>query len=224
MKEACVSCGVDDDILFTCRYCDRQFCAGHQFPHHACTRFGSGASASEDVDDSGFEFDSGAEDPTEAATAEPPDPAASADARTEGERPGTSVTEPSARGTSERRAIAKEADPRETPGDEPVDSTESRRREPSTAARATGAPAGLSAATPASAGVGATEGTMRPTGSERAVGVVSPASNPGTLGEWLGRQTYVSLTVKVGFIALVVNAAFYGGLALTLYDLLSWVL
>jgi hypothetical protein len=58
----------------------------------------------------------------------------------------------------------------------------------------------------------------RPMDTDRAVGVVSPASTPRSLGEWLGRQTYLALLFKVGGLALLINAAFYGGLVLTLYD------
>lgn len=35
----CASCHADDELLFTCTHCDGQFCARHQFPHHACSRF-----------------------------------------------------------------------------------------------------------------------------------------------------------------------------------------
>lgn len=35
----CASCHADDELLFTCTHCDGQFCAGHQFPNHACSRF-----------------------------------------------------------------------------------------------------------------------------------------------------------------------------------------
>jgi hypothetical protein len=58
----------------------------------------------------------------------------------------------------------------------------------------------------------------RPMDTERAVGVVSPTTSPRSLGEWLGRQTYLALLFKVGGLALLINAAFYGGLVLTLYD------
>jgi hypothetical protein len=59
--------------------------------------------------------------------------------------------------------------------------------------------------------------------SERAVGVVSPASSPRSLGEWLGRQTYLTFLFKVGGLALLINVAFYGGVALTLYDPLGLI-
>jgi hypothetical protein len=54
--------------------------------------------------------------------------------------------------------------------------------------------------------------------SRRVVGVVSPASSPSTLGDWLGRQTYLTLLFKIGGLAFIINAAFYGGVALTRYD------
>lgn len=62
------------------------------------------------------------------------------------------------------------------------------------------------------------ETPARPMDSRRAVGVVSPSSNPQSLGEWLARQTYLTLLFKVGGLALLINVAFYGGVVLTLYD------
>ena len=62
------------------------------------------------------------------------------------------------------------------------------------------------------------ETPVRPMDSRRAVGVVSPSATPQSLGEWLARQTYLTLLFKVGGLALLINAAFYGGVVLTLYD------
>lgn len=46
----CENCGDDDALLFTCSHCEKQFCADHQFPHHACERFSSGATAASATD------------------------------------------------------------------------------------------------------------------------------------------------------------------------------
>ena len=72
--------------------------------------------------------------------------------------------------------------------------------------------------------VGASEGfvNVRPMDSRRVVGGTEASAAPRTVGDWIGRQTYLTLTLKVGVIALLVNAAFYGGMALTLYGLLPF--
>ena len=62
------------------------------------------------------------------------------------------------------------------------------------------------------------EPSVRPMDPRRSVGVVSPSSTPQSLGEWLARQTYLTLLFKIGGLALLINVAFYGGVALTLYD------
>jgi hypothetical protein len=59
------------------------------------------------------------------------------------------------------------------------------------------------------------------TGGRRRSTSATGSRSPATLGEWLGQQSYVSLVTKVGIIAVLVNAAFYAGVALTLYDLLG---
>ena len=50
MVDECVSCEADDELLFTCSYCDEQFCATHQFPHHACKGFGRAGEAGDHTD------------------------------------------------------------------------------------------------------------------------------------------------------------------------------
>jgi hypothetical protein len=55
------------------------------------------------------------------------------------------------------------------------------------------------------------------------VGGAETGAAPRTVGDWISRQTYLTLTVKVGIIALLVNAAFYGGMAVTLYGLLPFL-
>ena len=74
--------------------------------------------------------------------------------------------------------------------------------------------------------VGASEGVVdvRPMDSRRVVGGTEASAAPRTVGDWIDRQTYLTLTVKVGVVALLVNSAFYGGVALTLYGLLPFVL
>ena len=144
MTEACATCGADDELLFTCRHCQRRFCHRHEMPHHACDRFG-GSSPGTDTD-----------------------------------RDATSTTASVER---QRAAEPPSADPSGSPEEEV---------EPA--------------------------GALRSTNAQRAVGVVSPSSTPRSLDEWLARQTYLTLLFKVGGLALLINVAFYGGVALTLYD------
>jgi hypothetical protein len=162
MTEACAACGADDELLFTCRHCERRFCQRHERPHHACEGFGGGGHAPE---------------PTTAAVT-----VAESSARTTaGQAAATARDDPSAAPATPTEATAA--------ADEPVEAT----------------------------------GPVRPVDSERAVGVVSPASSPRSLGEWLGRQTYLTFLFKVGGLALLINVAFYGGVALTLYDPLGLI-
>jgi len=99
----------------------------------------------------------------------------------------------------------------EVPTEPPVQDTPT---EPAPATERPAAP--VSGQSPDTATAG--EAPVRPMDSRRAVGVVSPSSEPQSLGEWLARQTYLTLLLKVGGLALLINAAFYGGVALTLYD------
>ena len=49
-------------------------------------------------------------------------------------------------------------------------------------------------------------------------------SDPRTVREWLRQQTYVSLLVKTGAIAAVINAALYFGMLLAISGLLGRIL
>ncbi|MFC7229527.1 hypothetical protein N0B31_19170 [Salinirubellus salinus] len=156
MTGACAACGADDELLFTCRHCERRFCQRHELPHHTCEQFRSGGHT--------------------------PEPSAD-------ESPAESSTRTTAGPTSATRRG--DQSPERTPSPE---------------------------ATVAADGPVGTEEPVGPMDSERAVGVVSPASSPRSLGEWLGHQTYLTFLFKIGGLALLLNVAFYGGVALTLYD------
>lgn len=103
------------------------------------------------------------------------------------------------------------AEAAESTDDHPVQDTPTETASPTERPTAPGSGQSTEAAT-------TDEAPVRPMDSRRAVGVVSPSSDPQSLGEWLARQTYLTLLVKVGGLALLINVAFYGGVALTLYD------
>lgn len=195
MADECASCEADDELLFTCSYCEEQFCSSHQFPHHACGGFGRPAEAG---DRSG----------------------------TDGWLPASALGE----GTEAREAVSAGDDPGETVGVDASAGDEQSARpmtvtpaEPS--ARAESLSAGGwdgSGSLPVQTGDGVVN--VRPMDSRRVVGGTEASAAPRTVGDWITRQTYLTLLVKVGVIALLVNAAFYGGMAVTLYGLLPFAL
>ena len=203
MVDECASCEADDELLFTCSYCDEQFCSTHQFPHHACEGFGRAAEAGDGA---------GAAEWLPASTlgegTEPRDADAAGDA---GESTPTDVG--SADGTAD--AAADEGD-----SSYPVTVTP-----PKPSARAESLSAGAwrgSGGLPVKTGDGVVN--VRPMDSSRVVGGTEASAAPRTVGDWICRQTYLTLLVKVGIIALLINSAFYGGMAITLYGLLPFAL
>ena len=195
MAGECASCGADDELLFTCSYCDEQFCSSHQFPHHACEGFGR---------------------PGETGNRSDADDWLPASALGDGPEP--------------REAVSAGDDPGEVTGvDASADDKASARpvtvtpAEPS--ARAESLSAGGwngSGSPPVRTGDGVVN--VRPMDSRRVVGGTEASAAPRTVGDWISRQTYLTLLVKVGVIALLVNAAFYGGMAVTLYGVLPFAL
>jgi hypothetical protein len=193
MVNECASCGADDELLFTCSYCDELFCAPHQFPHHGCAGFGRAAEAVDRDGDGRIvearEVESTA-DPIEASETEP----TVADTVTDGFEVDEEPTQPVT----------------------------------VTPARPSGRAASLSAGTWGPDGVprGAGDGVVnvRPMDSHRGIGGPEANAAPRTVGDWISRQTYLTLLVKVGIVALLVNSAFYGGMAVTLYGLLPFTL
>lgn len=67
------------------------------------------------------------------------------------------------------------------------------------------------------AGGGSDPAPVRPMDSRKPPGTTNP-HRPETVAEWLRQQTYLTLMVKVGGVALLVTLAFYAGLVFTLYD------
>jgi hypothetical protein len=180
MVDECASCEADDELLFTCSYCDEQFCSAHQFPHHGCEGFGRAAEAG---------------DRSEAAEWLP--------ASALGE--GTESPEADATADEEHPAPATVTSPKPSP------------RAESLSAGTWGGSGSLSVET------GDSVVNVRPMDSTRVAGGTEASAAPMTIGDWVGRQTYLTLTVKVGVIALLVNSAFYGAMAVMLYGLLPFV-
>ena len=201
MVDECASCEADDELLFTCSYCDEQFCSTHQFPHHACEGFGRAAEAGDRSGAAEWLPASALGDGAEVW--DPVSPAAGSDssdvdaARTDGAGEAATVADPI------RPATVTPAKP---------------------SSRADSLSAGNwggSGSLPVKTGDGVVD--VRPMDSRRALGGTEASAAPRTVGDWIGRQTYLTLLVKVGVIALLVNSAFYGGLAVTLYGLLAFL-
>lgn len=58
---------------------------------------------------------------------------------------------------------------------------------------------------------------VRPMDARKPPGATAPR-RPDTVAGWMRQQTYLTLVVKVGGVALLVSLAFYAGLVFTLYD------
>ncbi|WP_255151907.1 AN1-type zinc finger protein [Halorarius halobius] len=155
----CASCGAEEELLFTCSHCSKQFCATHQFPHHACDRF-----TTDDGGPVGFEFGDG--------TVIADDPAGVTDGTTDGpeaagEDDGTRVPGPR---VEVARDAARETRPDRDGGDD----------------------------LPPNRGMPWERG-------------------PNSVLEWMEEQSYPTYLAKVGGLSLLLTAAYYAGLAATLY-------
>lgn len=168
----CESCGTDDELLFTCGHCESQYCAAHQFPHHACSRFTEAGRAEREA--VGFEFGDG----TTVLTPPGPDEGEDGDATTASSPPEpTPDPDPDVRSVPGPRVdVARDA-ARETRPD---------RDSP----------------TP----LPPNRGMPWERGSE-------------SLVDWMSAQSYPGFVLKVSLLSLVFTAAYYGGLAMTLYGL-----
>ena len=212
MVDECASCEAGDELLFTCSYCDEQFCSAHQFPHHACEGFGRAAEAGNPTDPA---------DPTETAEWLP------ASALGEGtggwdvdstvEADGSAAPEETERADTDG-GVDPTAAAEGPAGPVTVTPPEPSARAESLSTGSWGGSGGL----PVETGDGVVN--VRPMDSRRVVGGAETGAAPRTVGDWISRQTYLTLMVKVGVIALLVNAAFYGGMAVTLYGLLPFLL
>lgn len=208
MVDECASCEVDDELLFTCSYCEERFCSEHQFPHHGCEGFGRAAEAGvPDVDAEWLPASALGEasvgtwevestDATESGTTARTSPGATAQAVTE------STADADAGGESSRPVTVSPPEP-------------SRRAESLSAGTWRDGP-------PPGAGNGVVN--VRPMDSRRVVGGTEAGAAPRTVGDWISRQTYLTLLLKVGIVSLLVNSAFYGGMAVTMYGLLPFTL
>lgn len=192
MADECASCEADDELLFTCSYCDEQFCATHQFPHHACGGFGRAGEAGDRSDGSEW------------------------------------FPAPSLGGSGEAGSAAATADSGEDGSADPATTEEEVTRPvtvtaPEPSARAESISAGTwGGRHPVSGSEGVVN--VRPMDSRHVIGGTEANAAPRTVGDWISRQTYMTLVTKVGLVALLINAAFYGGMAVTLYGLLPFAL
>jgi hypothetical protein len=165
----CATCGTGDELLFTCGHCDDQFCAAHQFPHHACERFTEAGRARADAEAAavGFEFGDG----TTVLT--PPDSVVA-----------DSTSTPEATGRRQATDVHAVPGPRVEVARDAARTTRPDRD--GTDARPPG------------------RGMPWERGSESVV-------------DWMEAQSYPSYLLKVSLLSLVFTAAYYGGLAATLY-------
>lgn len=164
----CVRCGSTDELLFTCGHCDEQFCAAHQFPHHACSRFsdaGRREQAEKATESAGFEFGDG----TTILT--PPQPAADP-------------------GDESSVVPVSETDSRSVPGPRVEVARD--------AARSTRPDREGTAPLPPNRGM-------------------PWERDSGSVVDWMAAQSYPAYILKVSLLSLVFTAAYYGGLAATLY-------
>jgi hypothetical protein len=170
----CATCGTDDDLLFTCGHCDDQFCAAHQFPHHACARFTEAgrAKATAEAEAVGFEFGDGS------TVLTPPEP--------DDDTPAPGDATPASDETEPRQAT----DVHAVPGPRVEVARDAAR---GTRPDRTGA-------------------------QERPPGRGMPWERDGeSVVDWMEAQSYPSYVLKVTLLSFVFTAAYYGGLAATLY-------
>jgi hypothetical protein len=212
MADECASCEADDELLFTCSYCDEQFCATHQFPHHACDGFGRAGEANDRSDGSGWLPASSLGGEAEAWGAVPTAEAHDA----------VDVPASDGGGDGDTGSVNGSVDPAaaEEGSTRPVTMTA-----PEPSARAESLSSGTwggSRGFPVNGGESVVN--VRPMDSRHVIGGTEASAAPRTVGDWISRQTYLTLVAKVGVIALLINSAFYGGMAVTLYGLLPFAL
>lgn len=171
----CEKCGEGDELLFTCSHCDDQFCAAHQFPHHACSRFtDAGRAEAAEAEQVGFEFGDGTTvvtPVTEEPDAEPEEPTIPSSTPTS-EPPTAEVDEAFVPGprVEVARDAARETRP-DRDGPDPL---------------------------PPNRGMPWERGS-------------------GSIADWMAAQSYPSYVLRIGLLSLLFTAAYYGGLAATLY-------
>lgn len=185
----CNSCGASDELLFTCSHCEDQFCAAHQFPHHACRRFTSAGRTADRAEAAGFEFGDGTTALTPAVE-EPEDDHSGGDDDPAGGKPpghaGSGPSEAPGEGAAGKSAIRGEVDPGQR--------------------------------------IEVARDAARETRPDRSGPAPAPPNrgmpwerDAGSVVEWIDAQSYPSYVLRVGGLSLLFTAAFYGGLAVTLY-------
>lgn len=188
----CASCDADDELLFTCGHCHRRFCASHQFPHHACTRFSHrGTEETSRGETTADEFGNGGAG-TDPGTADPANGAAT------GERGAVGTKDASMGHASEGPPAADAATDRSGPAGEDRRTVPGPRVEVARdAARET------------------RPDRERPLPAPPARGMPWERGDP-SVTEWMREQTYPSYLLKVGGLSLLLTTSYYGGLAVTL--------
>lgn len=164
----CATCGAGDELLFTCSHCEDEFCAAHQFPHHACSRFTEAGRGARAAATAGFEFGDG----TTVLT--PLEPESGAVEQTAG-----AVS-----------ASNHSVDPQSVPGPRVEVARD--------AARQTRPDRDGPDPLPPNRGMPWERGNESVT-------------------DWIAAQSYPEYVLKVSLLSLVFTAAYYGGLAATLY-------
>lgn len=196
----CAICGEANALLFTCSHCDGEFCADHQFPHHACEKFTARSAAERAVDWVGGGADGSGDRPAASAAEEPERVTssgsgdASADHGDRGGGPGTaggvaldaerssaSETEPDRPAQSGVRMNAAGSPPEI----EPIARDAARERRPDR------------------------EG---PTSPPPGRGWPSDRYDDRTVADWMREQSYLGYVAKVGSLSLLFTLAYYGGL------------
>lgn len=189
----CATCDADDELLFTCGHCHRRFCASHQFPHHACTRFSHrGTEETARGETAAVEFgDDGTG--TGPGTADAPNGAAT------GERGAVGTTGTHTDQASDGPAAAGAATDRSGPA------TDGRRTVP-----------GPRVEVARDAARETRPDREGPLPAPPARGMPWERGDP-SVTEWMREQTYPSYLLKVGGLSLLLTTSYYGGLAVTLF-------
>lgn len=187
----CATCGEADALLFTCSHCDGEFCADHQFPHHACEKFTARSATERAVDWAwGGGDGSAADSATDADAGSPaagPDPGPAGDAAA-GTDAGPAGAAPTATGPD--RAQPEGAGTAGTPPEiEPIARDAAKERRPD---------------------------RQGPTPPPPGRGFPSDRHDDRTVVDWIREQSYPGYVAKVGSLSLLFTLSYYGGLVAVL--------
>lgn len=223
----CANCGEGEAILFTCSHCDLQFCADHQFPHHACERFSSGGSAAGDAEEAAFVYGDSAAvaKPKAAGSADPmegpPDdaPAGATDA---------APTGPDAGSTADAETVPETGTPETAPETTPPESADPDVSGSESPEQPTVADDEPELSNPKTVPGPRTEPVARDAARDTRPDREGPSPEPPGRGmpweraeespvDWMRKQSLPGFLLKVGTLSLVFSLAYYAGLAAVLY-------